>query len=244
MGVALETFEPRPKTCEPLDASAAAVRAAALTNEWIRAAHEVLGPHPVNAAREGRSRPPANLVLLRDAGDHLPRLESLKQRFGMNFACFAEMPVEIGIARVTGMEPILIENPGVDPAAYAALGERTLEALDGFDALYVHLKGPDIPAHDGRAADKRDVIAAIDAGYMEVVLPAVGRSVVLAVTADHSTSCVRKAHTADPVPLVVAGGGIQPDGCDAYDEVSASQGALGRLLGPQVLPMLVDITRS
>jgi 2,3-bisphosphoglycerate-independent phosphoglycerate mutase len=55
---------------------------------------------------------------------------------------------------------------------------------------------------------------------------------------------VRKAHTADPVPLVVAGGGIQPDGCDAYDEVSASQGALGRLLGPQVLPMLVDIARS
>ena len=34
------------------------------------------------------------------------------------------------------------------------------------DALYIHIKGPDVPAHDGRAEDKRDVIAAIDAGVL------------------------------------------------------------------------------
>ena len=75
------------------------------------------------------------------------------------------------------------------------------QALEGYQALYVHIKGPDVPAHDGRAEDKRDVIEAIDRAFFGEVLPRLdlGRTVV-GVLADHATSCVRKAHTADPVP--------------------------------------------
>jgi 2,3-bisphosphoglycerate-independent phosphoglycerate mutase len=153
------------------------------------------------------------------------------------------MPVEIGIAKVTGMEPILVTSPD-DPEGYARLAERALEALDGFDALYVHLKGPDVPAHDGRARDKRDVIAMIDEGYFGTILPELGSAVVVAVTADHSTSCVRKAHTADPVPLVVAGSMLTSDGTSAYSEAEAADGSLGRLKGTEVLPMLVEMARS
>lgn len=244
MGVALETFEPRVKTCEALDGGAGARRGAELTNAWAEAAHDVLEGHEVNVARARRGRPEANIVLVRDAGDHLPEVESLAERFGMSFACFAEMPVEIGISRVTGMEPIRITSPGTDPEAYAELAGRTAEALEGYDALYVHLKGPDVPAHDGRAADKRDVIAAIDEGYFGELLPELGRAVVLAVTADHSTSCVRKAHTADPVPLVVTGANLSGDGCRAFSEAEATSGVLGHMAGPEVLPMLVDIARS
>ncbi len=243
LGIALETFEPYPKRCEALDTSDGARAGAELTNDWSDRAREVLKTHDVNRAREQRGRPPANIVLVRDAGDHIPRVTSLKDRFGLDFACFAEMPVEVGIAKMTGMEPILID-PGTDAEAYAKLAGRTVEALDGFDALYVHIKGPDVPAHDGRAADKRDVIEAIDAGYFGTVLPELGRRVIVAVTADHSTSCVRKAHTADPVPLVVWGGPVTPDGAGGYSESQAAQGALGRLAGTDILPMLVDIARS
>ena len=243
LGIALETFEPYAKRCEALDGSEGALAGAELTNEWSDRAREGLAKHDVNRAREQRGRPPANIVLVRDAGDHIPRVMSLRERFGMDFACFAEMPVEVGIAKVTGMEPILID-PGTDAESYAKLAGRTVEALDGFDALYVHIKGPDVPAHDGRAGDKRDVIEAIDAGYFATVLPELGRHVVVAVTADHSTSCVRKAHTADPVPLVVYGRGVPSDGARAYDEASAAEGSLGRLKGTDVLPMLVDIARS
>jgi 2,3-bisphosphoglycerate-independent phosphoglycerate mutase len=216
---------------------------AELTNAWLEAAPGVLGGHEVNRAREARGRPAANFVLVRDAGDHVPEVESLTHRFGMSFACFAEMPVEIGISKVTGMEPILVTSPP-DAEGYAKLAERSVEALDGYDALYVHLKGPDVPAHDGRAFDKRDVIATIDEGYFGTVLPEIGTSVVLAVTADHSTSCVRKAHTADPVPLVVVGRMLTSDGRRAYSEGEAAGGSLGRMKGVDVLPMLVDMARS
>lgn len=244
LGVALETFEPHAKECVPLRDTEGARLGAELTNAWTKAAHDVLDAHEVNAARAKRGRPPANVVLVRDAGDHVPRVEPLAQRFGMSFACFAEMPVEIGIARVTGMEPILVEASDTDPAAYAKLAERALEALEGYDALYVHIKGPDVPAHDGDATGKRDVVAAIDAGFFGTVLPEIGGGIVVAVTADHATSCVRKAHTADPVPLVVCGGPLSGDGSRAYSEVEASSGGLGHLRGTDVLPMLVDIARS
>lgn len=244
LGVALETFEPYAKRIEPLDASEAARAGAELTNAWLEASHPVLDAHEVNRARAARGRPPGNLVLVRDAGDHVPEVRSLLDRFGMAFACFAEMPVEIGIARVTGMEPILVSASGTDPKAYAVLAEKSVEALDGFDALYVHIKGPDVPAHDGRAEDKRDVIAAIDEGYFGTVLPELNAGVILAVTADHSTSCLRKAHTADPVPLVVAGGLVSPDGCRAWSETEAASGAIGGLHGTQVLPMLVELARE
>jgi len=244
LGVALARFEPYAKKITALEETDGARAAADLTNRWSEAAREVLAGHEVNARRSRSGRPPGNVVLLRDAGDHIPEVTSLRDRFGMSFACFAEMPVEIGISLVTGMEPIRISSRGADTAGYAALAERTLETLEGFDALYVHLKGPDVPAHDGRAIEKRDVIAAIDEGYFGTVLPEIGPSVVLAVTADHSTSCVRKAHTADPVPLVVAAGPVTSDGSRAFSESEAATGGLGRLRGVDVLPMLVDIARS
>jgi 2,3-bisphosphoglycerate-independent phosphoglycerate mutase len=64
------------------------------------------------------------------------------------------------------------------------------------------------------------------------------------VTADHSTSCVRKAHTADPVPLLVAGPGVAADSTASFGETEASRGALGTLMGVEIVPNLVGLMRS
>ncbi len=82
----------------------------------------------------------------------------------MPWGCFVEMPVERGIAIALGMQPVdapRLDATGFGPAAeerYAEWAQLAAEALGEFQALYVHIKGPDVPAHDGRAADKRDVI--------------------------------------------------------------------------------------
>lgn len=244
LGVALEKFEPYAKLCRALDDSRAGSVSADLTNTWSDAARSILLDHPVNYARGRRGRPPGNIILLRDAGDHVPVLETLPKRFGMSFACFAEMPVEIGIAQVTDMTPVKVVASGESAEDYSQLGEKTLVTLDEFDVCYVHIKGPDVPAHDGRAEDKRDVISAIDEGYFGTVLPELGRQVIVAVTADHSTSCVRMAHTADPVPLTVAGGLVSPDSSREFSEAECRSGALGHMRGVDVLPMLVELARE
>jgi 2,3-bisphosphoglycerate-independent phosphoglycerate mutase len=128
---------------------------------------------------------------------------------------------------------------------YAAWAELAADALGGYDALYIHIKGPDVPAHDGRAEDKRDVIEDIDAAFFGELLPRIDTSrTLLAVTADHATSCLRRAHTADPVPLLVAGPRVNADATQAFGEREAGGGALGTLAGVDILPRLVGLLRT
>ncbi len=249
LGVALESFEPVVVTAEPLEDDDAARRAADLTNAFVEGAARVLDASDVNAKRRAEGKLPGNLILTRDGGDRRPRLEPIRDRFGMTWGCFVEMPVERGISLALGMEPVdapRLDPKGFGPAAeeaYAVWADLAADALGEFDALYVHLKGPDVPAHDGRAEDKRDVIAAIDRAFFGEALQRIDLTrTIVAVTGDHSTSCVRKAHTADPVPLLVTGGSVAPDGSPSFGERVCAQGSLGQLLGPQILPRIADLT--
>jgi 2,3-bisphosphoglycerate-independent phosphoglycerate mutase len=235
LGVALETFTPEVVRAEPLEDTDAARRAADLTNAFVAGSAKILDASDVNARRRAEGKLPGNLILTRDAGDHRPRLQPIDERTGARWGCFVEMPVVRGIAILLGMEPV--DAPRLsDEAAYGRWADLAAEALGTFDAVYAHLKGPDIPAHDGHAEDKRDVVALIDRAFFGEVLPRLdlGRTVV-AVTADHSTSCVRKAHTADPVPLLVSGGTIGADGTQAFGERACAGGSLGRLHGVDIL---------
>jgi 2,3-bisphosphoglycerate-independent phosphoglycerate mutase len=128
---------------------------------------------------------------------------------------------------------------------YAEWADRAAAALDDYQALYVHLKGPDVPAHDGKAEDKKKIIETIDRAFFGEVLPRLNmRDTVVAVTADHSTSCVREAHTAEPVPLLVSGAGVSPDGTVSFGEREAATGSLGLLAGTEIVPTLVELMRN
>jgi 2,3-bisphosphoglycerate-independent phosphoglycerate mutase len=241
LGVALETFASEVARCEPLDDSEAALRAADATNAFVEGSAEILDASEVNAARRRAGKLPGNVILTRDGGDRRPDLQPIAERFGPTWGCFVEMPVERGIAILLGMAAV--DAPRlVTEEDYADWARLAADATHGYDALYVHIKGPDVPAHDGRFEEKREVIELIDRAFFAEVLPRIdiGRTVV-AVTADHSTSCVRKAHTAEPVPLLVAGGGVRSDGTAAFGEREAATGSLGHLRGIDILPRLAQV---
>ena len=250
LGVALEAFEPKVVTATALEPTPGAERAAGLTNAFVEGSARILDASEVNARRRSDGKLPGNLILTRDGGDRRPTLEPISERFGMPWACFVEMPVERGISLALGMHPVdvpRLDATGFGPDAeelYAEWAGLTADVLGDFQALYVHIKGPDVPAHDGRAEDKRDVIAAIDRAFFGEVLPRVGSDTVVAVIADHATSCIRKAHTADPVPFLVSGGSFRPDGSEAFGESACSAGSMGTLLGPRVLPQILDRVRE
>src|SRR5207245_1046239 len=196
LGGPREPCETRGARAGPLEDTGGARRAADLTNLFVEGAGRVLERSAVNARRRAERRLPANLVLTRDGGDHVPKLTPIKQRFGPEWGCFVEMPVERGIALVLEMAPVDAPTGMPRREQYAAWARLAAEALGGYDALYIHIKGPDVPAHDGRPTEKREVIEDIDLAFFGEVLPRIdlGRTLV-AVTADHSTSCLRKAHT-------------------------------------------------
>jgi 2,3-bisphosphoglycerate-independent phosphoglycerate mutase len=123
---------------------------------------------------------------------------------------------------------------------YPVWAKVALDSIKKYDGIYVHIKGPDEPAHDGDFEKKKEIIEAIDKFFFASLLPELDiNNTIIAVTADHSTVCAIKAHSSDPVPLLVCGGNIQPDGSMSFSEKAAKLGSIGELRGQDIMPLLV-----
>ena len=233
--------ELRVQRSEPLDSLPESKLAAEILNEFTEKAREVLAQHPVNLRRKSNGQFPANVILARDAGSSVPEFDHIREKYGLHTACLLDMPVEKGIAAVTGM----VQVDGGDLEDYRFKAQRAKELLTSFDCVYVHIKGPDEPAHDGDPVRKKDVIEAIDREFFSIVTEQVrdGRAIVL-VSADHSTPCQLKAHSSDPVPVMVSGPGITRDETCRFTERDASQGSLGKLQGREILGAILSRIRK
>jgi len=63
---------------------------------------------------------------------------------------------------------------------------------------------------------------------------------VICVTADHSTPCKLKAHSDNPVPLLISGNKIQADKVQRFSEKECKNGELGILShGTELMPKLM-----
>ncbi|MGC8936779.1 MAG: 2,3-bisphosphoglycerate-independent phosphoglycerate mutase [Candidatus Methanomethylicaceae archaeon] len=241
LSTASTDFVNRVMKCEPLDGSDEARRAADLLEEFTKKSHEILKDHPVNLIRQREGKPPANMVLSRDAGSSLPNFQHIKDKYGREFASMVEMPVERGIALLCGMDLVELPLPTGDHALdYKKRAELASELVDTYGAVYVHIKGPDEPAHDGNCEGKKRAIERIDEhffGNLDLDLS----KIVIAVTSDHATPCALKAHSGDPVPLMVAGGGIKKDGTEAFGESQCAKGSLGTMNGQEVLSKILSL---
>ncbi len=232
-GVTLPSKVPK---CVPLNRTKAATNSAALLNKFASEIHDVLKDHPVNIRRKERGDLPANFLLMRDAGTKPPRVKTLREKFGFRSVAVADMPVELGIAKVVGMD-VEVFPPDRSLEGYSQRAEKAAELAARYDLVYVHLKGPDEPGHDGDFDGKRRSIEEIDKGFFSH-LPELG-SELLCVTADHSTPCAVMGHSSDPVPLLVTGSNIKSDGSMRFTEKYGSRGKLGTIKHGHEVPRML-----
>lgn len=215
--------------CEPLDKSDEAVVSAALVNEFAFKARSILDNHPVNETRRRKALVPANFVLMRDAGTSKPHVQGLHAKWGMDPLMIADLPAELGIGRLLGMNVGELE-PVTGPDDYRKRADLVLDSVDRFGFVYVHLKGPDEPGHDGLFDLKKERIEEIDKGFFARLAKSPKlKDLVVAVTCDHSTPVEDKGHSDDPVPILVLGGKAKPDGSLRFTEKDAARGSLGTL---------------
>jgi len=248
-GVAKEKFENFVETSRPMpgyEDLLEAKEAALALNEFTVKSNAVLNDSAINKKRVSEKKLPANVILSRDAGDHLPKFPEITSLYNLKFGSFVEMPVERGIALLTGMEIITVpSSTGHLDVDYPVWAKIALESIKKYDGIYVHIKGPDEPAHDGNFQKKKDIIEAIDKYFFGKLLEGLElKESIVAVTADHSTSCRIKAHSADPVPLLVCGGNVAPDGTLSFSEKAAKSGSIGEILGRDIMPLLVKSASS
>ncbi|MCI4341160.1 MAG: 2,3-bisphosphoglycerate-independent phosphoglycerate mutase [Thermoplasmata archaeon] len=246
LGQARTVDRPEPRTVLALDPDPASERTAEALNRFLERVPAVLAREEVNARRALAGKRIANAVLLRNAGS-LPRTPptSFSERYGMEGAAVTEMPVERGIARLFGLEDRFVGPMGADRAA--SLRERaqqTRRALSERAFVYVHLKGPDEPGHDGDGPRKREMIEAIDADFIGPFLEGLASGVRVAVTADHATPVVVHGHSDDPVPVLLWDSGVRPAGPagKAFSEEECARGALGTRSARELLPLLLAPT--
>jgi 2,3-bisphosphoglycerate-independent phosphoglycerate mutase len=61
------------------------------------------------------------------------------------------------------------------------------------------------------------------------------------ISGDHSTPCINKGHSDDPVPLLLSGNKARRDGSARFTERYASKGSMGMLMGSDVLTTAINI---
>jgi len=247
IGVATPNVEMVLKKCEPTDDTEEARNSAALVNEFIEKTHKLWENHEVNKKRAAEGKLKANVVLTRDAGHLLPKFFNINERYNVKFAALADMPAERGIAALAGMHAFLLPPPSDDLKEGCELRvKRVMDASPHYDCLYIHLKGPDEPGHDGNCQRKTDVISAIDQHFFGRLLQEITlKDHIICITADHATPCSLKVHSDTPVPVLISGGKITGDKVSKFSERECKNGSLGVLdHGYELMPKLMELLRK
>ncbi len=228
-------------SCKPFDDEENTYYTVNIINEFLEKAYEVLNNHPINIERKRRGLMPANYLLIRGPGIEPPKLKPYKK-----WVSAAYMPLEVGFSKVSGMKTFHFEQPELKKLdVYANLYESLAKACKfsikvlkknrkSADYAYVHIKETDTAGHDNKPAEKKMMLEYIDKTLFNFLRKfAPPNKIKVVVTADHSTPCKLKTHSADPVPVLFYND--SPPKEKKFCEKEARKGKLGRILGKELL---------
>jgi len=227
--------------CLPLDEESHTKLASKLVNELTEQSLDIMKKSKVNERRKENDKKLLNGILLRDAGNIYPKVTPINDLHSMKFSCIVDMPVEIGISEILKMKTY--DAGGLTD--YEEKAKVAAKAMDEQNAVYVHLKGPDEFGHDGDAQGKMENIEEIDKRFFGTLLDNIDSSkVAVIVSADHSTPCINRGHSADPVPLLISGDMVTNDDTQRFTEIEAKKGRIGLIDGAQVITTGIDVIKS
>ena len=227
--------------CLPLEEDENSKITADLVNEFSEQSIKIMKESEINKKREKQNKKQLSCILLRDAGNKYPDVSPINEKHKMKFSCIVDMPVELGISEVLKMEAF--KAGGLTD--YEEKAKVAAKSMETQNAIYVHLKGPDEFGHDGDAIGKMKNIEEIDQRFFKTLVENIdSNKVAIIISADHSTPCINKGHSDDPVPVVVSADFIKNDGTTRMTEEQAKKGSIGLLQGSEVVTKSLELIRS
>jgi len=206
--------------------------------EFLKMSFDVLKKLPMNIEREKQGKLPANYFLVRGAGI-TPQLKSFKDKYGLNAVCLAGGGLYKGIAKLIGMDtPEVVGATGKPDSDLTTKITKLIELYDKYDFFFVHFKGADTLGEDGDYEGKVKFIEKIDSA-IEPLLKI--EDALIVITADHSTPCNLKAHSADDVPVTMFASDIRDDDVEHFNEKECAKGRLGHIKGENLMPIVIDL---
>jgi len=234
VGVKVKRIKPKDKTRE-------AKFTAKILNQFLKKAHRVLEAHPLNKKRKKKELLPANYLLVRGAGS-LRKIPTFEEKFGLKACCIAGGTLYKGVGKALGMDLIKVRGANGKPNTNLK-GKFTAakDALRKHDFVFLHIKATDNLAEDGNFMGKMKFIEKIDKNIVWLFSNRKIRkeTFILAVSADHSTSSLKKHHISNPVPILIFGAG--KDKVSHFSETSCKNGKLGKLPALNLVAFLKKI---
>ncbi|MBI2079909.1 2,3-bisphosphoglycerate-independent phosphoglycerate mutase [Candidatus Micrarchaeota archaeon] len=221
-----------------LTKSSSAKKTAEILNKFTKEVYKKLNGNSLNKKRTEQKLPPANIVLLRGAGQ-FKTVPTIQEKFGISVACVAGGALYKGIAKYVGMNVVAV--PGATATKdtnLKAKGQAVLQALKSHDLVFLHVKACDSFGHDGNFEGKKAMLERIDRELLPVLMNS-GAYVII--TGDHSTPCIRKNHSGHEVPILIYGKGERSDSVQKFDEISCMNGGLGHIKGKDLMNIIIDI---
>lgn len=211
-GVVTSDFKDKLNFSHPVDDEDDSKYTSEILNSFVRQTFEVLEKHPVNLTRIKKGLCPANIILCRDAGNSPVKLKKPKGKWMF----LGQMPLEIGIAKAMNIsiykiKPIKFKKLDAYSYLHKSL-ERTIKHAKKmlkknqkkYDYFYIHFKETDTPGHDNLPLEKVKMIETLDKKFFSFLKEFIKKkNIKLILTADHTTACKLKNHTADPVPVLI-----------------------------------------
>jgi 2,3-bisphosphoglycerate-independent phosphoglycerate mutase len=219
LGDAVTTTDPQQVGAPPLPAQGAdgaSKQTAALVNEFVAKAHELL-----------KDEPQANGLTLRGFA-HYPELPSFTETWGVRAAALAVYPMYRGLARIAGMEPLPC------PCGMPEQIQRIRQRWDDYDYFFVHYKATDAAGEDGDFEAKCHALQDFDAYVPEIL--GLGADVLM-IGGDHSTPALMAAHSWHPVPFIIHSRSCRESNVLHFDEQECSKGNLGTFPAVDVMPL-------
>jgi 2,3-bisphosphoglycerate-independent phosphoglycerate mutase len=243
LGYSVSSNDPKregvaPLTVKSLNQAVEHEKTAAVCNEFVRQSREILFDHPINRDRVKNGLNPANVVLMRGAGE-MGHFEPFAKKYGLSGSVISAASLITGIGNAVGLSPVYVEGiTGSQNSNLSGKVAAAIQELKTRDFVLVNIKGADESGHDGLAEQKRAFIEKMDAALE----PLLGiRDAIIILCADHSTPCTIKDHSADPVPVIIRGEGVRMDDVVSFNEYSCATGGLGRITGAGLLPIALDL---
>jgi 2,3-bisphosphoglycerate-independent phosphoglycerate mutase len=227
-----------PPAVQPLRPSAADEKTAAVCNEFVRQSTRILFDHPVNNERVKKGLNPANIVLMRGAGE-MGHFEPFSEKYGISGSVISAASLVSGIGSAIGLSRVTVHGiTGSQDSNIPAKISAAINELKTKEFVLINIKGADESGHDGLAEQKRDFITKTDTALAPLLdLP----DCIIVICADHSTPCTIRDHSADPVPVLIHGDGVRVDEVTGFDEYRCAGGGLNRITGAALLPTALDL---
>ncbi len=217
-----------------LDNSKEAKFTADVLNKFLELSYNKFKDFKLNKERIREGKLAGNYWLARGAG-HFKKIPSFKEMYNLKSCCIAGGGLYKGLGAIAGMEVLKVKGatgtPNTDLRAKFLAAKKYLRK---YDFIFLHIKGTDIFGHDGNPDGKKQFIEKVDK-QLPILMD---QDVLITITADHSTPCANKDHSADPVPVLIYSKGLEPDSVDKFGESYCKNGKLGVISGRRFLKLI------